>query len=452
MDRLLDAWTAVQTYLLTHSEDGSRALLHLFDRNLSRRSGFEEEVFALSKVNERVSHPVLARVIKQGKRKDRLFLLCERAGAETLADRIAGNRISIEDVINVSRSVGGAVFACHRARYVHGDVRADTILMGEDGSLQIRCPGILPLVWSSVGKHDLDGRDEFAPELSHGRQPSPRSDAYSFAMALRSALRVATPRPPDHLDMDLSEIIDAALAPDAAARTDDVRSLALEVANLLGGTIGEVETREEEIAPKKTAVAPKTLAIGGVAAGLAVLVAVAVLLPRGNGDTPVATDEHSVPAAAPVPAEMPEPEPTPLPTPSPTPAATPSPTPTPTPTPVPTPSPTPPPSISWEDAANHTASGLREAESVVMILLACESDACRNFEEDVLSDPALVAATESGVLLVREAKGTDGDLAKAWSSIASPEVILLKSDGTVAARYTAGNTASQIAYTIRLLK
>ncbi len=462
VERLIDLWPVLQTYELSKDEEGSTALLYLFDRNLGHKTGFDEEIYALSQVSERLSHPVLARILKQGQREDRFYLLSEMPRGESLAKRIDSHHVSIEDLINVLRSAGGALFACHKAGYVHGDISPETVHLGNDGTVHIRPPGILSLILASIAKEDTGTFSSLAPELRHGRPASAKSDVYSFALLVRSALRVVSPRPPDDIDMDLNDTIDAALAADAATRTSDVRSFALDLASMLGGTIGDVDTHEEKVPRKRAGFGFRFLVLGTV--GVVALLAVLMVSPQDEGgegedngavDTSLAVTLPAEPPpaqdSAPDPGSTQAPSPTPAPTQTPTPTPSPTPAPTPAPTPVP-PTPVPTPSIEWQDSSGYTADRLRQAGRPVMILLSCDSAVCRTFEINELGDSALAEECAEGVLLVREAQGTEGPFAREWRSLASPELILLKSDGTVAARYSAEDTASQILYTLRLLK
>ena len=149
-----------------------------------------------------VSHPNVASTLACGKTADGSpFVVMERVRGERLSTCIHENQISLRACSSIARQILAGLEAMHAAGIVHGDVKADNVMVErqDDGSdvaklidlglahVQFEAPS------TAVGA-TLAGTPEYmAPELVAGAESSPASDLYAAGVVLYELITGATP-------------------------------------------------------------------------------------------------------------------------------------------------------------------------------------------------------------------------------------------------------------------
>jgi serine/threonine protein kinase/tetratricopeptide (TPR) repeat protein len=162
----------------------------------------------------RVSHPNVIAVYDVGRSLGRLFVAMEFVEGLTLRKWLASERRSDQAILSVFVQAGRGLEAAHGAGLVHRDFKPDNVLIGHDGRVRVLDFGLVggvssgpepPFVGSSPPSptYDYDSAPGarltangsvlgtpayMAPEQYVTGTPDPRSDQFSYCVALWEAL------------------------------------------------------------------------------------------------------------------------------------------------------------------------------------------------------------------------------------------------------------------------
>ena len=145
-------------------------------------------------------HPNIVRVTDYGTASDgRPWLAMDFVEGETLAIRLAGtNPPTPEEAAGLYRDIRSALAYCHLRGIVHGDLKAENILLRSDGHAVLSDFGIARIVNPKMRERlELTGSCEaggfgtayaLAPECRGGAPATPCSDVYSFGVVMFKAV------------------------------------------------------------------------------------------------------------------------------------------------------------------------------------------------------------------------------------------------------------------------
>ncbi|MEX1368409.1 MAG: serine/threonine-protein kinase, partial [Nannocystaceae bacterium] len=162
----------------------------------------------------RLSHPNVIRVHDVGVHDGRVFIAMELVTGGTLADWMKAGRRDWREVSRVFELAARGLAAAHEAGLVHRDFKPSNVLMGDDGQVKVTDFGLARAqVDVASAEQDLPTDDDLtplppaalqatltrtgalvgtpaymAPEQLDGRPADPRSDQFSFCVALYEAL------------------------------------------------------------------------------------------------------------------------------------------------------------------------------------------------------------------------------------------------------------------------
>jgi tetratricopeptide (TPR) repeat protein/predicted Ser/Thr protein kinase len=163
----------------------------------------------------RLAHEHVIRVHDVGTYEDRVFIAMELVQGQTLAEWLAGARRRVDEVVRVLSAAGQGLAAAHAAGLVHRDFKPSNVLLGDDGRVKVTDFGLARAqaraeVPEDAEASSIDGTPSLhsarveatltrtgalvgtpaymAPEQFDGRAVDPRSDQFSFCVALYEAL------------------------------------------------------------------------------------------------------------------------------------------------------------------------------------------------------------------------------------------------------------------------
>ena len=152
-----------------------------------RSSALVREARALAKL----SHPNIVAVYDVGRFRARVFVALELIEGQSVQRWLARDRPSLWQVVDVFIAAGRGLAAAHRVGLIHRDFKPSNVIVGNDGRVRVLDFGLARAAETT----DLPGRDSIAgtpaymaPEQRIGHNVSPRSDQYSFCVALHEAL------------------------------------------------------------------------------------------------------------------------------------------------------------------------------------------------------------------------------------------------------------------------
>jgi hypothetical protein len=202
---------------------------------------------------EQVVHSAIPRVIARGKHEDRPYVVTQQVTGDRLDRVLDEQRLPLEQVLLLGKTLADALSAAHQAGLVHTDICPRCIVVAKD-------PPYALLGWSAarplrtpLGK-DVPRASLRPPE---GEAPEalalPALDVYGVGVILYEALAYAPPRPfdasappllrhawpPSRLNptvrSDVEAVVLKAIDPDARARYATAAALAEDLAALMDG-------------------------------------------------------------------------------------------------------------------------------------------------------------------------------------------------------------------------
>ncbi len=233
---------------------------------------FESE----AQVVARLEHPHIVPLYDYWREPDSAYLVMRYLRGGSLRDIIdRQGQIDLDLASKVLDQVGSALTFAHRNGVVHRDVKADNILMDEDGNAYLSDFGIAKEMGADGmgGSGNIEGTPAYlAPEQIRGGEIGPASDVYAFGIMLYEMLSgkrpfadltLATlvykhlnePLPSiDHAELNLppafNSIIQKATAKDPSERYADAMALVKEFQQTLrhGSATREMEIEELDLA------------------------------------------------------------------------------------------------------------------------------------------------------------------------------------------------------------
>ncbi|MGA8365113.1 MAG: serine/threonine-protein kinase, partial [Solirubrobacteraceae bacterium] len=280
----------------------------------------------------RLAHPAIVALYEAYVDDDAFYLVSELVDGDTLAQLVAQDALSDEELLEIGIALAHALAHAHARGVIHRDVKPQNVLVPHDPGADETPAKLTDFGGASlVGDEALTRTGEtlgtpayMAPEQSEGLQIGEPADVYSLALVIYEGLtgvnpvrgptpaatarRIGRPLPPlsarrRDLPRALTDALDVALTIDPAGRgtLEDLRS-ALELALAKGlrgkyGLLGRRRSRSAYVSDGSERLSPVT-------ATYAPIIAEHRALER-HGTTAVGAPDHRFGAHAPPPLEDP---------------------------------------------------------------------------------------------------------------------------------------------------
>lgn len=288
--------------------------------NAERQERFRREARTVASV----SHPNVMGIFdigtatepESGRELD--YIVTEYIEGESLLNYLRDNKPDVASIVRMAEKIASGVAAAHKVNIVHRDIKADNIIINDDGEPKILDFGLAKPV-ESVFEADTDdvtksvdnkeltraGRilgtvSYMSPEQSRGEKVDTRSDIFSFGVLLyRMAAgefpfsgptsvstlakiletRHESPRPKnENIPPELERIIDKCLQKDPNDRFQDTRDLVVDLRNLRRlYDSGTTETISGEFAKTTGASAKSPSRFGWKSFAITVIIVLSVL-------------------------------------------------------------------------------------------------------------------------------------------------------------------------------
>lgn len=145
---------------------------------------FRREAILIASLN----HTHILPVYDYGQADRHAYLVMPLMENGTIASRVAGRRLPVDQVIRVGTQVGDALDFAHTKGMVHRDVKPGNILLDTRGNCLLSDFGIATLAANSTGfttSHGIIGTPAYiSPEQADGGMVDGHSDQYSLAVVL----------------------------------------------------------------------------------------------------------------------------------------------------------------------------------------------------------------------------------------------------------------------------
>jgi eukaryotic-like serine/threonine-protein kinase len=200
-----------------------------FKKHESSLRRFVREARAASALN----HPNILVIHEIGETENSHYIVSEYVEGETLRAVLQKKSLRLEEVLDISIQIAGALAAAHAARIVHRDIKPENIIVRPDNLVKILDFGLAKLVEQKlVGTEDstlnqtakgliLGTVNYMSPEQAKGERVDERTDIFSFGAVLYEMLAGRAPFAGGSVSETLSKLMNdeppplARFAPDA---------------------------------------------------------------------------------------------------------------------------------------------------------------------------------------------------------------------------------------------
>lgn len=171
-------------------------------------SRFEEEAAAVA----RLKHPNIIQVFDFNHDDDVYFMVLEHVDGETLQERLqalsdSGDRLAVEEAVQIAASVCDALEYAHNRDMVHRDIKPANIMINEAGQAVLMDFGVAKIIGGK--DHTATGAVVgtalyISPEQVRGQDPDRRVDIYALGVTLFEML---SGEPPFEADSAMSTMM-----------------------------------------------------------------------------------------------------------------------------------------------------------------------------------------------------------------------------------------------------
>ena len=162
------------------------------------RGRFERE----ARVASRLDHPSAVRVHDFGEEGERVYLVMELAGGETLRRAFAGSALTVAETLDVAAQIADVLAAAHAARLVHRDLKPENVFVERaHGRLRARVVDFgLAFVAGdrAAGRMTVEGvvagtPAYLSPEQARGENVGPPTDVYALGCMIHELVSGKVP-------------------------------------------------------------------------------------------------------------------------------------------------------------------------------------------------------------------------------------------------------------------
>lgn len=240
---------------------------------------FEREARLLASIN----HPNIGSIFGLERKGDRLFLVLELVGGDTLDERLAAGSMSLREVLEIFKQIAQALEAAHARGIIHRDLKPANVKITPEGLVKVLDFGLAkPFLEPKAvqgsktktapshvtGDGQVLGTPAYmSPEQARGETLDKRTDIWSFGCCLFEALSGRHPFPgktisemlasvltaepafaalPRAVPRRLRELLRRCLRKDVKRRLHDIGDARLEIEEALEGE--ELDVVQDELA------------------------------------------------------------------------------------------------------------------------------------------------------------------------------------------------------------
>ncbi|CAN5302784.1 hypothetical protein BH23ACT9_BH23ACT9_25150 [soil metagenome] len=151
------------------------------------RERFRREAVAAAKL----VHPGIVSLFDTGVDGDRVYLVIEYVGGQTLADLLAEEVLEPGEAARIAARMASALAHAHDRGIIHRDIKPANVLISDDGGVKVTDFGIAKAAMDAsltVSGRVMGTAAYVAPEQLRGRPIDARADLYSMGLVLYEAV------------------------------------------------------------------------------------------------------------------------------------------------------------------------------------------------------------------------------------------------------------------------
>jgi len=201
VNQLLYENAVYTAYIAFDQVAGKDVCVKVFKPPFAQEKEFVDAAIYHAQKASAVHHQGIEKVLELDDHEGLPFLVCELPKGTVLRDRLRRFApFSVPVAVGMASAVCEPLYALHKAGIVHGDISAENVIIGADGTAVLLQPG----QWQAYGHSRTAGMvclpgmaPYLAPEVSAGGMPSPESDVYAIGVLLYELLTGHAPHRAD---------------------------------------------------------------------------------------------------------------------------------------------------------------------------------------------------------------------------------------------------------------
>ena len=266
-----------EVYLAEDSKLGRKIALKILLADFFEDDERKERFYREAKTAAGISHPNvmgihdIGRAVDPDSGQDLDYIVMEYIEGQSLSEYIRNNKLDIKNTIRLAEHIAAGLNAAHKVNVVHRDIKADNIIINEEGTSKILDFGLAkPVTTFESDKNGVEADtisqeltrtgkiigtvSYMSPEQVRGETLDTRSDIFSFGILLYRMVTGKLPfegetqvstlakilevhqEPPrlinEQIPAELERIIDKCLKKDPNDRYQDTRDLVVDLRNL----------------------------------------------------------------------------------------------------------------------------------------------------------------------------------------------------------------------------
>ncbi|HMG52383.1 MAG TPA: protein kinase [Kofleriaceae bacterium] len=203
IEKPLGAGGMGEVYLATDLALDRPVAIKVLPGALARDPVRRDRMIREARAQARVSHPNVGHIYFIGEELGRLYFAMEYVAGQTVADRLAGGPLSIEDALSIIRSAAQGLREAQRSGITHRDIKPSNLMIDGHGMIKVLDFGLAAggpgtLGDGPVAQTSLAGTPLYmAPEQARGEPVDFRADVYALGATL---FHLVSGRPPFEAD------------------------------------------------------------------------------------------------------------------------------------------------------------------------------------------------------------------------------------------------------------
>ena len=212
-----------------------------------------------------LSHPNIATLFEIGDDGSYVYLVFEYVPGQTLRTLTAGQPLNVRTCVDIAVQLADALAEAHAVGIIHGDIKADNIILNPKGHAKILDFGLSAWTEGGVARRRASGHTAAAlplttiaylsPEEALGRTLDRRTDLFSMGSVLSEMMTGHTPFAADSAQEMLRRIVHDAAPPPSRLNQDVPREIDAIVLRLLSKPITERPESAASVAAELRSVA-----------------------------------------------------------------------------------------------------------------------------------------------------------------------------------------------------
>jgi serine/threonine-protein kinase len=190
-----------EVFLAEDTELERQIALKVLPSNVANDSERIKRFIQEAKAASALNHPNILTIYEVGIFDNTRFIASEYVEGETLRDKLKGEKLEIQETLNIATQIASAIEAAHSAKIVHRDIKPENIMLRGDNVVKILDFGLAKLTKPQLSENPdtsaptkvlvktaegtvIGTVSYMSPEQAHGKEVNERTDIWSCGVVL----------------------------------------------------------------------------------------------------------------------------------------------------------------------------------------------------------------------------------------------------------------------------